>query len=369
MTALSEARAQLHELEAQRANIVADMKVIEQARVIPGQRAEANNKRRLKQTVVINAANEVRLASMGVLRAETYGLQAIAKDNPKPRVILDAITTGGIKINFGGGYGVSYTARGLSQRVRVPNKADVAAWDKARRARLRAEAALSRAQAAEKQAGQLAYDNGSKLTLEYLAADIAKAAVLTAELDRVPRVGQKEHELNRLIDGQFGQLTIAKRHVAHLAKKVDDPECSTCKTNAQRAAQTAERIATIKALPRRRWQCPDHGSKLAYFMRSERPEWVKFESGERQVPNAPLVYCPVDWKRYLDGKQLEADQAAAAKAEARKKARAPKEITFLCPNPQCGETSTSEVSGGEVACEACEVEYPVERVVKVKVAA
>jgi hypothetical protein len=365
MTALSEAREHLRELVAKRANLANDVKALEAERAPSEARATANNKRRTSHPVVIFAANSWTRSTMASLRVEGYSIGTLV--DKKPKEVADAVASGGLKVSYGGGYGASYTARGLSTRVRTPDRAHIKAWDRAIAARVRAEAKLSEAKEAEVAAAKATFDAGVKVTFEELVADIAKAAILTAACEvyrKDPRV-QASFELTRMTDGQYGSLSIAKRHVDHLAKKVDDGECSICKRLAQEGAAKAERISRITALPRRKFTCPEHNRRvLGYAERTERPEWVKDDDGtQHQVANLPVLYCPVDFRRYLDSRLYEADKAKAAKP-----VRAPKtkEITFLCPNPECAETVTASVIGNTVTCDICDVEWDVSRVVKVK---
>ena len=58
--------------------------------------------------------------------------------------------------------------------------------------------------------------------------------------------------------------------------------------------------------------------------------------------------------------QWAAEQVKATKAA--KAARKVRTVTFICPNPECGETSTSEVDNGAVTCDACEVVLDVNAV-------
>lgn len=363
MSTIAAARAIVAELQAKQANLAARVAEAKAAREPIQRKLDAIQARRGRITIVVNAASTISRRTLADVGGEGYSIEHALKDK-KPKEIVDAIASGGVKLSLG--YGITYTARGLAGRIRIPKPDALRAWDRATKARRRAQAALDRAKAAESAAALAAFEGGAKITLDDLVADVAKVITIKTALATKPHPAQAAHELERLTDGQYGELSLAKRHLAHLTKRTEDNSCPTCLREKREADTAAAHRARVTALPRKRMTCPDHGPRLGYSERSERDQWVRENDGtEHWVANLPVLWCPVDLRRYVDVKQRQADAAKAAKPK-RAKGRT---VTFLCPNPECGETTSSAVVDDTVACEACEAEWDVNRVVRVKSAA
>lgn len=369
MTALSEAREAVRELEALQSNLAADVAAMAAAHSPHKARYDAFRKKRSKQPIVMLSANEHKRDVMADLVVGSYDGNTLV--GMKAKAVTEAIAAGRAKAGLSGGYNAQgYTARGLAQRVRIPTQADLKAWAKATAAKERAQARVAALRDAEKEAAKVAFDNGAKVDVETIAASLAQEVVLrlnaAATMDRTG----KAHELARLTDGEFGKLTLARRHLDHLVKKLPDAgdACVVCRNAAQEATRRANTIAEIKALPRRKFTCPTHGRVIGFFTRQR--EWVKIEGkADRWVDNCPLIYCPKDWHRFVLTSQLVEDDAKASKP-ARKTGKV-RELHFICPNPECEEAVDATVAPGAsyVECPECGAEWSVAAVKTVKKAA
>lgn len=351
---IAEAREAVQELVALQSNLAADLAAVKAQRAPAEKRLATNKLRRSKRPVVVLAANEHHRLSMAELRG---GFGYIPKDT-KPKGVPELVAKGEVKISLGSGYGfgASYTARGLSQRTMTPRPDDIKAWDRAIAARHRAEKKLDEARAHEKAMAAATFAGGTKVGFDELVADISADGILQLAVAALPDPYRIERELDRLVDGQYGRLTIAKAHLAHLVKKEDGRGCSTCEVRVIDEAKRAERRTRIEALPRRKATCPDHGKRLGYVERVR--EW----EGNQQIAK-PVWWCPVDFVRYADGKQLAADQAAAAKAEAKAARHQPRLVWWICPNPDCSDDEQeSEPEAGQVVCDFCEVGWDIDRI-------
>lgn len=368
MTALSEARQELAELEAQRMNLAAEVKAAADRLAPIEAKRTALEKRRAKHPVVMFLASEHVRGTLASLRVESYATSHTgALVGKKPKEVVDAIASGGVKVTTSGAIwqGTSYTARGLATRVVTPTPATLRAWDRATAARKRAEKALEDARAAEKAAAKTAFEIGAtKVGFDALVADIAAAAVLTVAANAARDNTGNQGKINRLIDGQFGELTLMKRHVDHLAEKVElpDPPCVICQKRARENEQRDARITAIKQLGRRKFTCPTHGKVIGYAGRQRN---LRFD--DTIIEDCPVLYCPKDWTMYVDAKLLAADKAKAAKPA--KVTKPAKVVSFVCPNPECEWEGESDVIDGMVTCDSCDVEYEVDRVKIVKRAA
>lgn len=366
MSALSEAQAVVAELEAKRSALAEQIKAIEAERAPVVAKVSANHKRRAKQPIIASLAGTVHLMT----RASISPQVDYYRGEVKPKALLDALASGGIKLGVGGGYGASYTAKGLPGRVRVPDPATVRAWKRATAARERAEKAARDARAAELAAAAAAFAAGTKITLDELLPDLALTAKLKVAERALPTVYEAKHELDRLMaDDDWGAMRVAKRHLGHLRKRDEDTGCMVCQRMAREKREADERKARIMALARQKATCPEHKVvKIGYTerLRSARvrldpngePEWVE---------NFPVWYCPVDFRQYNNTSLFLAEREKAAKA------KPAKGMTYICPNPECGETVTSPVISDQertwVECPVCESEWAADAVKRVKAAA
>jgi hypothetical protein len=365
MTALSEARAELAELEAKRANLATDVKEADALRAPFAKKRLALGERLRKLPLVAHTAGRYQLMTRAGVYIQSYDLRNLA--GKKRADIADAIANGGVGINALGG--VAYKAKGLAPRLRVPDPVAVKAFKRAVAASERADKRAREAQHAEDEALALVFTTGTKIELSELVEQLTTGAVAQLALDAHPEASEAKHQLSRLLDERWGELTNARRHVKHLANKADDPGCPPCLTAARDAAAAKERRDRITALPRRKFVCPDHKRRvLGYTERSARPEWIKTDEGEKQVTGLPVLWCPVDFKRFIDSRTYEADLVKAAKLAKRAQARTAKAVTFVCPNPECEETVTAVPEGFDriVTCDVCGAEWRADVVKTVK---
>jgi hypothetical protein len=301
MTALSDARAELAKLEAQRVAYVKAIAEAKTAREPVQKRYDTNLAARKRHRIIVNAANAFHVtteASVGVTSWDTRQLVGM-----KPAAIREAIAAGKFSVALAGS-GITYKARGMSQRIRVPHPEDLRAYERAQKVTDRARHALERAKAAQATACQLAYDNGDKVPFDDLVATLTKDAAINAALDAVRDTTDHAGKLNSMLDPMFGSLPRAQSHYDHLVKKDADPECVTCKLIASTTEKRAVFEARITALPRRKFTCPTHGKKLGHFERG-RDDWYN----GRLVHDLPLIWCPIDFTRFVHSPTLAEDQA------------------------------------------------------------
>ena len=361
--AVAEAEARLAELETYRANLVASIDEAEADRKPHEAKLAAIRRRRAKRKIVAYTANAYQLTTAAALVVSgwdsTHGLAG-----KKPREILEAIAGGGVSLTVGSG-GVTYKARGLSQRVRTPNAEAIKAFNRADRAYNRAVAAQSRASQARNAAMKAVYETGEKIAFEALVADVAEEVTAKVRLAAHPEAADARFKLNQLTDGQFGGLADAKAHLAWVKAKNPDKgvcPCRGCQKERQDAIRRRDLVARLAELPKRRATCPSHGKRL---MASER---VRDYFDNKWTDNLPIAWCPIGPHRLIDTPTMEAEAAKAAAVEARKKAHAPKR-EWTCPNPECGDVNAFEpTKQGYVECGSCHVEFDTD-VVKTRKAA
>lgn len=367
MTALADARARVAELETFQANLKAEVDAALAARTPVQKKRDALLVRLHRLPLIGHLGGQFHLTDWASITPGDYALRAWA--GKKRKDIVEGLTSGNISVSSGS-YGQSYKAKGIHPRLRAPNAERVKAWQRAVKASDRADQRAKEAQKAEDEALKAVFDTGTKIEPETLINVVADRAMLQLALDAIAYPYDKERQLAHLTDADYGELTIARRHLRHLTKKSDDPTCPTCVDLARTAEQLAARVATITALPRRKFTCPTHGKVIGYSGRSNREQVIGDGDERRRLVNAPLLYCPRDWAGYIDSRMLAEDDAKAARAAARAKTSKAKSVTFICPDPECEQVSTVEVqhsgNGDYVECPVCESQWGVNAVRQVK---
>lgn len=359
---LADARAQEAALERQ----IAEMG---EARERPLARLAGIRKRLSRTKVVLFLAGEVRHGTLDSLAPESYGVRGFV--DKKAKELREAIASGGLKVNTGG-WGASYTAKGLASRVRIPEPAAMKAWDRAIAARARAETALAKARDAEKAAAQAAFDSGEKLGLERIVDELFAKATAIVALEKVPdRAGQLRFNLERLRDEDWGEIADAEAHLAWAKAKNPDKGVCPCRVDQrlrQEAIQLRERLERIAQLPRQLHVCPTHQKRERMGVERKRavisgppielPDGAGVIHHGDEVPHA---YCLTTGASWIITSQVATERKAAAAAAA--KAR---RIEFVCPNPDCLETVVATVAGkgqdATVECGVCGYDWLVDAV-------
>lgn len=347
MSVLSDARAAMAEVEGRRTALIAQVEAERAERAPLIAKIEANQKRRQRLPIIANLAGTIGLYTRASINPEVSHYRG----DTRPKALLDGLTSGGFKLSIGNDSYAGYTAKGLPGRIRVPEPATVRTWKRATAARERAEQRARNARVVELAAATAAFEAGTKISLAELLPDLALTAKLKLALAALPR-SQAEFELNRLTNNaEFGDLAIARRHLAHTEKRTEDAGCTVCQRAARERREAEEWRARITALPRQKAMCPMHGKvKVGYAERlrnarvrlapDAEPEWVE---------NLPVWYCPVDLVQYHNISLFLAEREQAAK-----KAKRGKAIAFTCPNAECGEDVTAVPNGDEIICLVCE---------------
>lgn len=343
--AIAEAKARVDQLLADRAAAQAEIDAIEVKRKPLLARITAIRARRAKVSVIANLAGRYLVTTLGAFYAETgYARELEAK----PKAIHDALLAGKVKV--GGGYGVSYTARGLAPRLRTPERATFAAFTKAKNARVRAERALSKAQDAEKAAIAAAFEAGGKFELEAIVGGLTDHAIASMRSDAVKVPYELTKRVASLDSWEGAPLRIAQEHLAFAKSGSSEPcPCADCATGRQEQAKAKAEAERRAALPRISFTCPNHGKRRGSFERRR-----QYLEAEGWVNDLPIVHCPMG-DSFIHQPTRDADAAKAAKA----KAKAEKAMTrvrpafvegeamsFTCPG--CGEfTEYAQVFTGD----------------------
>lgn len=370
MTVLSEAKAYLADLLAQqralREAAAPGIKAAEAATAA----AERIEKRTAKVVVATWLANVYGFTTLDKVKPEHYGLAAKVRDVKPGRktaaAIDEAIRSSDIKVNIG--WGASYTAKGLTQRLRTPTREGQAKVKRAIAARKRAEAALDRAKKAEAAAFMAAFEDGQRWSIDDIAEHLTAVGVAMVNVER-NRKPSEAYEADRMgggkDDDQYSSIGAARYHVEHLSKKVEDAGCIRCQRLAKERADREARIEAIKAKPKGKMECPDHGKRVGYVGRIPGMVEVAFPDGKRTIENPPVRWCPVCFKARFDQPAFEDGERKAEKVKAQlaKKAPKPTTVSFYCPNPECEwEVIDADVIDGAVTCDSCDVEYDVDHV-------
>lgn len=354
------AKARIAELTAELAAL-REKKAAVEAKRKPIEDAEERLQRRLgKVAIVTNLASAYQVSSLRVLRAQGWGVSAW--QGKKPKELREAIETGGIKLEPMGS--VSYGARGIQQRTRIPQAADIAAWRKAVKARERAEAAAARARHAEAVAIAAVYERGTKVDLAFIVDPALALLQARLKVDAAERPGFIGNEIDRITQ-PWGSLPKAEEHLQHAAAGEMKEHCGQCQEWSRREAWN-KRVAEA---PRRLWTCPEHGRVKAAWLRGN------FKYDGREAKDLPVFVCPRDGGIHADTDTVAKDNAIAEKARAKAEAEREKIIArrggvyFLCPG--CGDVPKSKVSidtdveEGEapirtVECDSCESVFDID---------
>lgn len=374
--ALREARAALAAIEAKRKELVAAIAEAGKDRVPIEAKVAAIAKRRRRVQVIKFLAGAYYVGTLADLTAEIrYAFKDGAK--PTPKAIRDGLESGTIKIGAGG-YGQSYSLKGLLPRIRLLDKPTFRTYQRKVAARKRAEAALAKARAAEAEAFKAAYAAGAKPDAGQVIAGIVDAAMATARLEAHPEQFGLRHELERLTaDDDYSAKGIATLHLKHLQSGSSEPcPCHSCAGARAEAKRQQEEAARRAGLPTRMVDCPTHGRKRMPVEAARNLFWTDLEARVQElgrefpqelrgrwIDDLERAYCPKDGKTLLlVGDWLNAREKAKKKLT-RVRRGLPSEgdtVTFDCPN--CGAVATSEVyeddtsEGLRVGCEACEFE-------------
>lgn len=328
---------------------------------------EINAFRKRQATILVDLAGQKSALGFGDLYVN-YGAPEKAKE------ITEQLIAGALKVSPGNGNGTAYSVKGLAQRIRVPDKAGLAAIAKATKAHERAVAASARAWQLQKDAINEAYALGAKVTPDQVIDVVVKGQVIRG---RRPRGAMTLDQWTR--ERLVREMTEATAH--ELAARANvECQCSTCGAERDKAAKAEVEAARVKALPSVMFECPEHGRKRCPTERKERfvdadkvEPWGLAKQGWQLLP---LVYCPVDGKAFIHTPTIKADAKARAKAEAvakRELAKAAKRkrpaktddvevddaIAFTCP--ECGEVNANSrvlIDDNDgilyAECESCE---------------
>lgn len=238
-----------------------------------------------------------------------WGAPATEKD------LLLAILQGTQKLTMGTG-SVTVAPKTLIQRTRVPQSVDVTAIIRAKAAEQRAYAKWQAAVNVRVAAEAKAFENGSHPAAEELFAAIAKDNVLykleTSRRYGGPDEGKWEDERD---DRAIAQAEI---HLAAVKAKAECT-CGDCARERDDEAREKAKAATIAALPRMKFTCPEHGPRMGRLQRGR-----GFFQG-RNYDDLPVLYCPVDGRQYVSGVLFEKDEKARAKLEAKRRSALEKE--------------------------------------------
>lgn len=406
MTLLSEARARVNELKTEAASKAAIVKEALDARAPAEKRYKAFLAKAGKRPIIAHVGGRYTLMTLAGIAVEGY--RSLDMFNGKKKAdIYDAIDNGGVSLSTsGGGYGVSYKAKGLTPRLKTPDPAAVKTWQRAVAASKRADARAEAAQRAEDFALEAVFKTGTPIERVELVEYLTQRMVLNLAVEKHPYPHQAKHDLERLTtQDEWGPLFQAEKHLAHLKAGVEDEEtCRTCSQARQQAIRDREQArvdaekrealdAHIAALTEvRLLKCPTHGNKR---MKVEYRDGLTIaeDDGRRLDGQTALVgFCLADRKAgphlVLDRKQREKDQAKAEKERARKeraeaakvakamKSRAPMPddapipagtwVEFTCPN--CSWVSQDEAvddpeSGiNVVSCPNCGTDWDVDAI-------
>lgn len=355
---LREAETRLADREAQRAELVKAIAEAEAKRT-PLAKAFERIKARLSRTrIVSNTGGQVWLGSLAGVTVSPYGLRSIVakprlKGVPLAKELTEALEAGGLKVNAQGG--VELTLRGLNGRIRVPNKARIAAWQRAVKSRQLADKKAAAARNAEDAARQSIFDTGTKVPQETILNTLVSTALAFAKLEAQPAAHELRQKLGQMTGWESAPIEVAKAHLAFAQSPSTEPcPCGECARDRQEAIRRRELIQSIAAMPRRRAECPDHGRKLMGATTAVR-ELLKLDGPEsgRWYEDVPVLWCPVGPHRLFDVPSLRKTLAKAAA-----KAKAPKVVRFICPSgdgPQESEIQADVDDGSKwVECPRCE---------------
>lgn len=388
--AIREARQRVAAIEAKQRELQRRITELAKQRAPLEARISAIGKRRERVGVIKFLAGNFILGTLATLRADI----AYVKDlKPTPKPIRDGLESGGIKISAGG-YGQSYSLKGLLPRLRLIDRPTLAVYRRKVKARERAEEALRKARAAEAEAFRATYDAGAKPDRELVIKGIVDEAIAQIQLQALPYPATIEHEIERLTRWDDSPLKVAQQHLEHAKSGSTEPcPCETCRADAARAEQLMAIKAHRATLPRRMVVCPVHkdaGRKRMPWevvtRRLTEDEFSRLGLAEYGMKWSyydnsfalPVAYCPSgDLAVVYD--ELRAAKAKADKAAAKKAAKAAKgriwtnpsvaqegdTVEFTCP--VCNTQATSDVYPDEdgelrVGCGDCEAELLVANV-------
>lgn len=382
--AIREAQAAVDALLAERATLQAELDAAEAARAPLVKKVEAIRARRTRVPIVSNTGGQLWLSSVAAFTAETYGLRAIAKDHGvKPKLIAEALASGGLKVSAISG--VSLTLRGLNGRVRSPESGDVAAFRRAVKARELADKKAREAKNREREAMQRVFDNGAKISTDDLLTGILEDAVARARKELSPEPHDLRRRIHDLDSYENAPLRVAQRHLDFAKSGSTEPcPCSTCATDRQQAIRRRDLDARLDGLPTAMSECPRHPGRhrvavehsdlkvdgeIRRRLVEKEPELDKLLPSSDIWPQA-VIQAPRGWCRKGDEAQpfirtavLLAELAKAARQ------RKPRRIglDWVCPNPECGETSAYlPDEQGEIECLVCGVLYDADVVKTIK---
>lgn len=373
MTQLQEARARVAELEAA---IDAEKVAIAaaEAALVPQRKRKAAIKARQAKTMLLTQAGGQPNSDGGGIASITLAMlnPSWGRDfaGKRPAKAAEALATGEAKMQAIGG--IAYSLRGFLQRTRRVDKAIMKPVLAAERRRRRAQLALREAWAAERQAYIEAYNAGEKLMLPAVAAELARRFVIP---DGEPSV---EQSIRDAAWQARRDLPEAQQHLAWVKAKNPDKgvcPCRLCATERQDAIRAKAERERIAALPTVMFECPVHekrhrgateirevreakiGDELRAALDEKAPGWQQLAGEDRWYPSVLLdmVHCAKSdtWMVWTTG--IAKRVKAASKP---RKPRAVKLVEWTCPNPDCGETQTSEIGDqGSLTCEVCEVDF------------
>lgn len=376
---LREAKAAVAAIEAKRKELLAAIAEANKGRKPLADKVAAIAKRRRRVAVIKNLAGSYYVGSLADLKAE---IRHVFKDGEKPtaKKVREGLETGGIKIGAGG-YGQSYSLKGLLPRLRIIDKPTFRAYQRKVAARKRLETLLVAAKNAEAAAFDVTFKAGVKPAPELVIAGIVEEAIAVARLDAEPEPHQLRHELSRLAgDDEWSPMFVAKQHLEHVKSGSTEPcPCRNDRAAREQAVRDRDEAARRATLPTRMIGCPTHGRRRMAYETPERSVFSGNVSGvewpadlaQRWI-QIPVGHCPKGHSLYLVSELLAAREKAAKKVTRIKKSGGPaagETIAFTCPN--CGVVASSEVDEDEegelrVGCSNCEAEPLASAVVVVK---
>lgn len=286
--AMRDAQARVAELEAEQATIQRQVDEAETLIKPLAAKVGAIRKRRAKTAIISNTAGTIWFGTLASIGPDTHGVRALAPD-VKAKAISEALLSGGLKLTGSGGHGVTITLRGLSGRVRVPDKAAVTVHKRAVLARQRADTKAAAARRAEQLALEECFHTAVKVPTDAILPDLIAEVVASVRLAKAPQPYQLRHDLQRMTYAE-SPLATAKAHLAFVKTGSTEPcPCRTCASDRQQAILRRDEAIRLDALPTVMGICPaaEHGKhRIAIERTAVR---LSDENRERLIVVAPAI--------------------------------------------------------------------------------